>query len=218
MLLPTHDEKDESSIAVVRRDVGLSDAEASERLRRFGPNEPVVTKKQALLVQILRRFANPLVAILVLASTISALAGDLSNAVIIWAMVIVSVVVEFLQTHRSQVAAEALKVSVAPTAKVDRDGKWKEILRRELVPGDVIRLAAGDMVPADAWLLEAKDLHAQEAALTGESLPVEKTASDRPMTVAPEGTGHRVLMGSSIVSGSARALVTETGPRTAFGQ
>jgi Mg2+-importing ATPase len=196
--------------------VGLSEKQAEERLLEIGPNEPISTKKEALLVQIARRFASPLVAILVIASVISAAIGDLANAVIIWAVVLLSVAVEFTQTYRSQRAAEALKAGVAPTASVQRDGVWKEILRRDLVPGDLIRLSAGDMVPADAWLVQAKDLHVQEAALTGESLPVEKTASEGPANV--EQAEHRVFMGSSVVSGFAQALLTETGPRTAFGQ
>jgi Mg2+-importing ATPase len=196
--------------------VGLTETQVAERLLTFGPNEPISTKKEALLVQIARRFASPLVTILVLASAISAVVGDLANAIIIWAVVLLSVAVEFTQTYRSQRAAEALKAGVAPTASVERDGAWKEILRRDLVPGDLIRLSAGNMVPADAWLVQAKDLHVQEAALTGESLPVEKAAGEGEPD--PDQVEHRVLMGSSVVSGSAQAVVTETGPRTAFGQ
>src|SRR5215471_6956963 len=159
---------------------GLSEAEARERLGRDGPNEPLAAPKQALVVQLLRRFANPLIGILILASVLSAVVGDVSNAAIICGMVTLGVVLEFLQTHRSQRAAEALRGKVALTAMVFREGAWKEVPRREIVRGDVIRLSAGDMIPADAGVLEARDLHVQEAALTGESLPVEKNATGDP--------------------------------------
>ncbi|HZR38939.1 MAG TPA: magnesium-translocating P-type ATPase, partial [Ktedonobacteraceae bacterium] len=121
-------------------------------------------------------------------------------------------------TYTSQRAVERLRAGVAPTATVLRDGTWKELPRRLVVPGDIVRLAAGDLVPADARLLEAVDVHVQQAALTGESLPVEKVASDQ--TVA-EGqladTPNLVFLGTSLVSGTARAVVTATGRNTAFG-
>jgi Mg2+-importing ATPase len=185
----------------------LSEQEAKRRLEEFGPNEPLATKHHAVVVEILRRFTNPLVAILVMASVASAIVRDFVNAAIVVTIVMLSVVVEFVQTHRSQRAAEVLTARVAQTATVLRDGTWREISRRLVVPGDVVRVAAGDMVPADARLFEAKDLHVSEAALTGESLPVEKTIPD----------ASALLMGSSVVSGTGTALVTLTGSKTAFG-
>jgi Mg2+-importing ATPase len=184
---------------------GLSEDDATERLAVVGPNEPATTEHRALLAEIGRRFANPLVAILVLASAASAAVGDWVNATIVLAIVTLSITVELVQTRRSHRAAEALKARVAQTATVLRSGVWREVPRKELVPGDLIRLSAGDMVPADADLREAKDLHVSEAALTGESLPVEKDA------------GAELLMGSSVVSGTGTALVTRTGQHTAFG-
>ena len=202
--------------------VGLHDTEAEARLSTYGPNEPVLQKKQILALQLLRRFASPLVAILLLSSVASAVLGDLTNAAIIVAIVVLSIGVEFFQTHRSERAAEALKSRVAQTATVLRDGSFREVVRRNLVPGDVIRLTAGDMVPADAWLLEAKDLHVNEAALTGESLPVEKAAnagaSDRERASDLGRAQHAVFMGASVVSGNAIAEITATGPRTMFGE
>jgi Mg2+-importing ATPase len=197
---------------------GLSSAEAASKLMEVGPNEPVLVEKQALVLQVLRRFANPLIAILVFASVVSAIVRDVPNAIIIIAMVVLSVVVEFVQTHRSEAAAEALRAQVAPTATVMRDGKFSEVLRREVVPGDVVRLSAGDMVPGDAELLEAKDLHLNEAALTGESLPVEKFAGPLSTDCPPASDPHRVLMGTSVVSGTGTARVVATGPSTAFGE
>ncbi len=202
--------------------IGLSETEAASRALVFGSNEPLLLKKQALVLKILQRFASPLVAILLLSSVASAILGDFTNAAIIITIVVLSVLVEFVQTHRSERAADALKAQVAQTATVLRDGAWREILARTLVPGDVIRLSAGDMVPADARLLDAKDLHVNEAALTGESLPVEKEAVAHvpdPADGAPPPAGQgTVLMGSSVVSGHAEAEVTATGPRTKFGE
>ena len=185
---------------------GLTRAEAEAALASTGPNEPLAVERQALIGQIVRRFSNPLIAILVLASAVSAVLGDVINAGIIFAMVALSVSIELAQTRRSQRAADALKARVSPTATVRRDGSWCEIERRLVVPGDVIRLAAGDVVPADVELSEAKDLHLQEGVITGESLPVEKSARDR------------LYMGTSVVSGTGTAIVTTTGPRTAFGE
>ena len=130
-------------------------------------------------------------------------------------MVLLGVTIIFIQTYHSQRAVERLRKSVAPTATVLRDGVWNELPRSEIVPGDVIRLVAGDLVPADARLIECEHLHVQESALTGESFPVEKRAvADQPAGAADTGT---VYLGTSVVSGTATALVTATGPQTAFG-
>lgn len=199
---------------------GLTTAEAAQRLAQYGPNEPAPKHHATALAAGLRFFANPLVIILLLASAVSFLVGEHLNGVIIATMVVLSVALNFFQTYRSQQAADRLRATVAPQATVCRDGRWQEIPRREVVPGDLIRLAAGDMVPADAQLLEERDLHVQEAALTGESLPVEKSV------LPPDATGatatdsndeDRVFLGTSVVSGTATALVTATGPATVFG-
>ena len=183
---------------------GLSRAEAERRLAAFGANEPAAVVRPSALAELLRRFASPLVAILLLATVVSAIVRDFVNAAIVLGIVSLSVVVEFVQTRRSQQAADALKAQVAQKAMVRRDGRFCEIARRLVVPGDVVRLDAGDLVPADGTLLEAKDLHFSEAALTGESLPIEKHENDA------------VLMGTSVVSGSGLALVEKTGSETAF--
>ena len=147
---------------------GLTADEARRRLGEVGPNEPARAPRTAGLVQILLLLANPLVIILLIASAASAILGERVNASIIVLMVALSVVLNFVQTYRSHRVAERLRDTVAPTATALRDGTWLEIRRRELVPGDIVRLAAGDRVPADARLLEARDLHVQQAALTGE--------------------------------------------------
>jgi Mg2+-importing ATPase len=201
----------------LQQPVGLTTDEANLRLAKFGPNEPATAKRSANLVQILILFANPLAIILLVASAISASLGEVINASIIVVMVLLSVALNFIQTYRSQRAVDRIRKEVAPAATVLRDGRWAEIPRREVVPGDVIKLAAGDLVPADADLVQARDLHAQQAALTGESLPVEKFVTD-PQSRQPEGTEQdKVFLGTSIVSGTGTAVVTATGKNTAFG-
>jgi Mg2+-importing ATPase len=201
---------------------GLTSAVARQRLAEVGPNEPATARRTAGLLQLLHFFLNPLVIILLLASVVSAVVGETLNALIIITMILLSVALNFVQSYRSQRAADRLHAAVAPRATVLRDGGWVELPRREVVPGDVIRLAAGDLIPADARLLEERDLHVQEAALTGESLPVEKEVS-RPGTALPAAAlagatpPDQVYLGTSVVSGTATALVTATGRATAFG-
>jgi len=197
---------------------GLSSVEATRLLSQHGPNELTPTRRATNVIQILRLFANPLVIILLIASLISGLLGERLNASIIVVMVLFSVALNFFQTYRSERAAERLRQQVAPTATALRDGNWVEVLRRNIVPGDLIRLLAGDLVPADARLLEARDLHVNQASLTGESLPAEKEV------LAGESTKHSsveerdmVFLGTSVVSGTANAMVVATGRDTAFG-
>jgi Mg2+-importing ATPase len=193
-------------IDVQQRVLGLTSEEASARLVQFGANDPLPPQKRNVVRDVLRRFASPLVAILLLASLASAFGGDFINASLVLCIVAVSVLVELIQTRRSVRAADALKEQVAQTATVLRDGHLVEVQRRLIVPGDIVRLDAGSMVPADGSVREAKDLHLSEAALTGESLPVEKHATDT------------VLMGSSVVSGTGLVLIQKTGLTTAFSE
>ncbi|HUO05512.1 MAG TPA: magnesium-translocating P-type ATPase [Candidatus Binataceae bacterium] len=196
---------------------GLSAAEASRRLAESGPNEPAPVSASGPLREFVRFCGNPLVLTLLVAASISAMLGQVADAVLIALMIVISVVLNFVQAYRSEQAVRRLRDQVAPTARVLRDGKWSELPRREIVPGDIIRLSAGDLVPADSRLLESRDLHVQQAALTGESAPVEKFA-DAPATggAAIEGA-NLVFLGTSVVSGTAIAAVADTGPRTAFG-
>ncbi|HXX78899.1 MAG TPA: HAD-IC family P-type ATPase, partial [Ktedonobacteraceae bacterium] len=197
---------------------GLTAQEAENRLKKFGPNEPATVRRMTVIRQLFTFLANPLVVILLLASIVSAALGEVIDSSIIVTMVLLSVAINFIQSYRSQHAVERLRAGVALTATVLRDETWKELPRHELVPGDIIRLSAGDLVPADARLIQAVDLHAQQSALTGESMPVEKFAQD--LTVASENpaeASNMVFLGTSIVSGTATALIVETGRNTAFG-
>jgi Mg2+-importing ATPase len=172
----------------------------------------------ALFQELLLLFVNPLVVILLIAAIASGILGQRIDAGIIILMVLLGIAINFAQTYRSQKAIERLREHVSLSATVLRDGKWQEIKRHEVVPGDLVRLSAGDLIPADARLLEARDLYVQQAALTGESMPTEKHA--RPGTKDTEGTPDApdlVFLGTSVVSGTATARVLKTGPQTSFG-
>jgi Mg2+-importing ATPase len=188
---------------------GLDSAEAAARLARFGPNE-AARRRRSPFAQVAPLLGNPLALVLLVAAGLSALIGEHVDAGLIAGIVVVSVAINLLQTWRSERAAEALRDRVAHTASALRDGHWQEIPSREIVPDDVIRLSAGDLVPADARLLESRDLHMQQAALTGESLPAEKEACE-------DDARSIVWQGTSVVSGTAIARVTATGQSTQFG-
>ncbi|UJM90042.1 magnesium-translocating P-type ATPase [Rhodanobacter denitrificans] len=201
--------------AMESRADGLSGPEAARRLLRDGPNEARAAGRRGAIAVLPGLFANPLVVILLLAAGVSGFLGDWAGAAIIVAIVLLSVTLNFTLSYRSQQAANRLREEIAPMATVCRDGRWQELPRRELVAGDVIRLSAGNRVPADARLIDARDLHVQQAALTGESAPVEKQPADD----AAGGADARqlVFLGTSVVAGTATALVYATGRRTAFG-
>ena len=195
---------------------GLTSQEAAVRLSQYGPNDPAPSKRRSPILEFLRLFLNPLVLILLIAAVISIFLGEMTDAAIIIAIVALSNTLDFAQTHKSQKAMEQLQQCVAPTATVLRDGQWQEIRRADVVPGDVVRLSAGDLVPADARLLESRDLYIQQATLTGESLPVEKQAQTEEVSTKPDAM-NMVFLGTSVISGTAQALVVATGAKTSFG-
>jgi Mg2+-importing ATPase len=197
---------------------GLSQREARARRVKFGPNTLRTRGERPLLIQYLSHFKNPLVMVLLAASAVSALTGEITGFVIIWAIVLMSVTLDFVQEYRAGRAADQLKKSVAVRATVLRDGHEQEIPIAKLVPGDVVLLAAGDLIPADCRLLEAKDFFINLSLLTGESYPVEKHARELPAPVEDlSQAGNAVFMGTSVISGMARAMVCRTGADTAVG-
>lgn len=198
---------------------GLDSAEAAARLARCGPNvlEP---GRQRLLWQLLARFRNPLVLLLLAASVISALTGDDTSASVVALIVLMSVVLDFAQERRAGVAADKLAHQVALRVRVLRDGREQVCPAAALVPGDVVLLSAGDLIPADAQLLQAQDFFVNQALLTGEPYPVERHAA-APLPEQGDWDAeapNAVFMGSSVVSGSARALVRRTARHTAIGR
>ncbi len=197
---------------------GLSQREARQRSARFGPNTLKDHGEQPLLIQYLSHFKNPLVMVLLAASAVSALTGEITGFVIIWAIVLISVTLDFLQEYRAGRAADQLKKTVAVRATVLRDGLAQEITIARLVPGDVVQLAAGDLIPADCRLLEAKDFFINQSMLTGESYPVEKHARELPASVDDLSQAENaVFMGTSVISGMAKAMVCRIGADTAVG-
>lgn len=189
---------------------GLTSLEARERLEQFGPNDPAPPEARRHFGVLAAFVANPLVVVLLVAAAIAFTLGERVDATIIFAIVSLSIALDTVQNLRSQAAVRRLQSEVAPRAEVLRDGLWGDIPRRDLVPGDVIRLDAGDLIPADCRLLEERDLHVIEAALTGESLPVEKEVGGRE-------EDEWVFLGTAVVSGTATAQVERTGPETKFG-
>ncbi len=195
--------------ALATSEKGLSPQEAAARLKTYGLNEFAGKKKLQPLFIFLSKFRNPLQILLIVAAIISGILGSHIEAVIILAIVFGSAFIDFLNTYKSAQAAEALREKVTITAAVIRGGELKERNMREVVPGDVFILGAGDLVPADAIVIEAKDLFLNEGVLTGESLPVEKTAD--------AAGGRTVFLGTSVVSGKATAVAVATGARTSVG-
>jgi len=197
---------------------GLSRAEADTRLKQFGLNEIAREKRQSAVMRLLGNVKNPLVLLLTALGVLSFLTGDLRATVVIFVMVILGVVLRFVQEIRADNAAEKLKAMVSNTATLVRDGKEAEVPLKMLVPGDIIRLAAGDMVPADVRVLSAKDLFLNQSALTGESLPVEKKAGAASADVQnPLELPNICFLGSNVESGSATAVVIHTADKTYFG-
>jgi Mg2+-importing ATPase len=198
---------------------GLSPSEAGERLLRHGPNTLEERRQQPLALQFLARFRNPLVLVLLAASAVSAATGDAANFFIIMALVLLSVTLDFVQEHRASRAAQKLRESVALRATVIRGCREQELPVTELVPGDVVLLAAGERTPADGRLIEARDFFVNQGLLTGESYPVEKRPGelDRDATELQQAS-NAVFMGSTVVSGSARVCIMATGPATALGE
>ena len=196
-------------------DAGLTTMDASSRLDRYGRNQIDDRAGPSLLHSFMERFRNPLVLILIAAAAISAATGDTPSLLIIVAIVLLSVTLDVVQEHRAQNAAQRLREQVSLTATAIRDGKAAEIAASQLVPGDIVQLSAGDLIPADCRLIEARDLYVNEALLTGEAFPAEKQVSD------DSGTGllpwNGVFMGSSVLSGTAKALIVATGRAAQLG-
>ncbi|MFT3817808.1 MAG: magnesium-translocating P-type ATPase [Rubrivivax sp.] len=200
---------------------GIAEAQASRLRRRFGPNVVAAEAPLSAARHLWLAYRNPFNLLLSALAAVSAATGDAHAAAVILAMVLLSTGLRFAQERRGNRAADALKAMVSSHACVLRPGRGgQERPLAELVPGDVVRLAAGDMVPADGRVLQAKDLFVNQAAMTGESLPVEKragTLAPPPQAQALE-MANLVFMGSNVVSGTATMLVLATGARSFFGE
>jgi Mg2+-importing ATPase len=198
---------------------GLSSEEAEERLRIFGYNELAKRKKRTAIVNFLSHFRSPLIIILLIAGLISGFLGEIINVAIIFSIVFVSVILDFHQESKAEKAAQMLKEKVTTTATVLRDGVKKEVKLSEIVPGDIVYLSAGDIVPADARVIATKDLFLNQSALTGESFAVEKTFTPiKGKGASATEWNNCLFMGTSVVSGTATAVVLNTGSFTEYGK
>src|SRR5450631_1335274 len=201
--------------ALGSRDRGLDSSEAAARLEAYGAN---VLREHRVTVTgiLLRQFRNPLLLLLLGCAAVSGFTGDPTDAVIIAAIVAVSVLLSFVNEYRAESAVEALHQEIHHRALVRRDGMDQLVDTITLVPGDVVSLSVGNIVPADMRLLEVDSLECDEAVLTGESLPVAKTAEPQP-DAAGVDLASCVFMGTIVHEGAARGVVVATGPATAFG-
>jgi Ca2+-transporting ATPase len=197
---------------------GLTVQEAKARLSECGPNVLKEPKKISALALFLEQFKSFLILILLLATAISVIIGEVVEGLIILSIVIMAAVLGFIQNFRAEKALQALKKMVAPLARVIRDGKEQEILAQELVPGDIILVNAGARLSADCRLLEAMSLKVDEAVLTGESVPVEKTAEAISQDVPLSERHNMLYTGTSVVYGRGKAIVVATGMQTEFGK
>jgi len=197
---------------------GLSDEEAKRRLEEFGPNELAAEERESPLKILIDQFKNVLIIILILATILSAALGETLDAAIILAIVVVCAVLGFAEEYRAERALEALKGMLAPVVTVIRGGVEREIPSRELVPGDILVLSAGDKVPADGRLIEAVSLQADEAPLTGESTPVPKILDPLPEDTYVADRRNMVFSGTAITYGKGKAVVTATGMATELGR
>ncbi len=197
---------------------GLSAQQAAERLATVGPNTPASARKTSALVDLFQRGKDPLVIQLMVISVVALLMGDVRSAVVVALMLMLSVVLAYVQEQRSIRAAEELKKLVQTSALVVRDGKEQEIQLSEVVPGDLVVLAAGAIIPADIRVVSAKDFFVNQSSMTGESMPVEKgpAVAAAPVTEALD-LPNACFQGSTVVSGSARGVAVCTGGSTLLG-
>jgi Ca2+-transporting ATPase len=198
---------------------GLAQAEAATRLQTYGANELQATARESAWHTLAAQFQNVLILILLTATVISGLLGHALEAIVITVIVLFAVLLGFIQEHRASRALEALRKMAAPTARVVREGVESVVPARDLVPGDVVQLRAGDRIPADARVVQAVNLAIDEAALTGESAPVEKTIDALADAALPLGDRTNMTYAGTLVTrGRGQAMVVTTGMSTEFGR
>ncbi|MDH4233156.1 MAG: HAD-IC family P-type ATPase, partial [Nitrospirota bacterium] len=198
---------------------GISSDEARRRLQEYGPNELKQKKKKTPLMMFLDQFRDFMILVLIAAALISGFIGELSDTIAIIVIVVLNAVIGFIQEYRAEKAMEALKKMAAPSATATRDGMPVTITAAEIVPGDVIMLEAGKVVPADMRLIESAQLKVEEAALTGESVPVEKHTGHLHDEHLPIGDRKNMAYkGTSVTYGRGSGIVVETGMGTELGK
>ncbi len=198
---------------------GLSKEEVETRFRHYGPNKLIEEEKISKLQILLHQFTSPLIYILLVAGIVTIILREYIDSGVIFSVVILNAVIGFIQEHKAEESVRALMKMVVPKAKVVRDGKEREILSEEVVPGDIVLLTSGTKVPADLRLVHTIELKIDESMLTGESVPVEKTlAPIKEDNLTPGDQRNIAFMGTNAVSGRAKGIAVETGHRTVLGQ
>jgi Ca2+-transporting ATPase len=198
---------------------GLSGAEADKRLEQYGPNKLPEAEGISRLKILLHQFTSPLIYILIVAAVVTALLAEYIDTGVIVAVLILNAIIGYLQEYKAETSVRALKSMVVPRARVVREGKEKEIPSEGLVPGDIVLLASGGKVPADLRLFKTTELKIEEAALTGESVPVEKKSQPIPEeNLTPGDQTNMAFMGTVVVNGRAKGIAVETGSKTVLGQ
>jgi len=200
-------------------ETGLSEEQVRQRLQQYGPNRLAEEEKVSWVRILLRQFASPLIYVILIAAVITILFRDYLDSVVILTVVTLNATIGFLQEYRAEATVKALKKLVVPKARVLRDGGETEVNSEELVPGDVVLLASGAKVPADLRLVAVTELRIEEAMLTGESLPAEKTTTAiDEADLTPGDQRNLAFMGTIVLSGRGQGVVVETGLRTVLGQ
>ncbi len=197
---------------------GLTQEEAEQRLEKYGLNLLRARQEVTPLKLFLNQFKSPIMLILIFATILSAFLADWTDAIIILVIVLGSAILSFVQEHNAHNAAEKLRAQLTIKTDVLRDGQKKEIPAEEVVPGDVVLLSAGSLIPADGILVVANDFFVSQAVLTGETFPVEKLPGVLPEKASLVERTNMVFMGTNVRSGSATAVIVQTGLSTAFGQ
>jgi Ca2+-transporting ATPase len=197
---------------------GLTQGQVKERLERYGYNELKKEKKISPFFLFISQFKNTLIIILLIATALSILIGEVLDALIIAAIVILSTLLGFIQEYRAERALEGLKKMLSHTITVLREGKEEDVLSKELVPGDILLLEAGDKIPADARIIEEQSLQCDEGTLTGESFPVMKDAQPLEKDMPVFDRKNMVFAGTIVTYGRSKAVVTSTGMNTEFGK
>jgi Ca2+-transporting ATPase len=198
---------------------GLPPGEAASRLRQVGPNQLAEGKRLSAVALLLNQFKDFMVLVLLAATLVSGLLGEYTDAIAIIAIVVLNAVLGFVQEFRAERSLSALKELSAPTARVKRNGKWERISASELVPGDLVSLESGDRIPADIRLIGVQNLYIEESALTGESVPVNKTSSVLKGEAVPLGDRKNMaFLGTMVVRGSGIGIVVHTGMQTEMGR
>jgi P-type Ca2+ transporter type 2C len=197
---------------------GLDEKEAAERLLKHGYNELKAGKKAQPVMVFLGQFKSPLIYVLAIAAIISLIIGHLTDAFVVLGILILNAAIGFFQETQAEKSMQALLELASPKTKAKRDGKLKVITARELVPGDIIRLEAGDRIPADSRFIEAYNLKVNESALTGESMPVEKATAEVPADALLADRLNMAFAGTAVTNGRGTALVVKTGMFTEMGK